>query len=167
MNLAKRHYLREKEAKEIFVKASKNLRKIDVQIFIKNLEVIRIDPQNEVFLSKGKPSFINIGNEVFPTLLNNDVLTDLPKITVDKGAVLHVCNGANLMAPGIMKVIGEFQTGEMAIVVDVEFLKPLALVKTLFNSKEMAEKRQGKVAENIHYVGDKFWEAFKNMKKKG
>jgi predicted RNA-binding protein (TIGR00451 family) len=34
------------------------------------------------------------------------------------GAVPHICNGADIMAPGIVKVEREFQARAMAVVVD-------------------------------------------------
>jgi len=45
-------------------------------------------------------------NEIlFPTLAN-PVINDLPSALVDMGAIPYVCNGANVMAPGIMSSIG-------------------------------------------------------------
>ena len=164
LSLSQRHRLKEKEAREVLEKAAANLGNIELTVFMKGIEVSRIDPQSEVFLADGTPVFVAAAGEVFPTLLNREVLDRLPTLTVDRGAVPHICNGADLMAPGIVKIVGEFQAGVIAVVVDEGFSKPIALVKTLYNSHEMSEKKQGKVARNFHYVGDKFWKTFKQMK---
>lgn len=164
MSLSKRHHLKDKEAKEVLKKATAALRNIDRRVFSKGVEVAKIAPQSEVYLIDGTPMFIGIGEEVFPTLLNKEVLEKLPMLTVDKGAVPHLCNGADLMAPGIVKITGEFQAEDIVVVVDAGYSKPIALVKTLYSSREISEKKQGKVANNIHYVGDTFWKAFKQMR---
>ena len=44
---------------------------------------------------------------LFPTLINS-AITDLPSALVDMGAIPFVCNGADIMAPGIMEIEGEF-----------------------------------------------------------
>lgn len=163
MSLSKRHRLKDKEVKEVLKKASATLRNIDHSVLSKGVEVAKIAPPGEVYLIDGAPMFLGLGEEVFPTLLNK-VLEKLPTLTVDRGAVPHLCNGADLMAPGIVKITGEFQAGEVVVVVDAIYSKPIALVKTLYSSREISEKRQGKVAHNIHYVGDAFWEAFKQTR---
>jgi len=73
------------------------------------------------------------------------------------GAVPNLCNGADLMAPGIVKITGDFQIGALIVVVDEKHSKAIALVKTLYSSKNLVEKKTGKAAKNIHYVGDRFW----------
>ncbi len=164
MSLGKRHHLKDREVKEVLKKATTTLRNINPRIFDKGVEVAKIPPRGEVYLIDGTPMFLGIGEEVVPTLLNKEALEKLPTLTVDRGAVPHLCNGADLMAPGIVKISGEFQAGEIVVVIDAVYAKPIALVKALHSSKEIAEKKQGKVANNIHYVGDIFWEAFKQVR---
>ena len=159
--MSQRYRLKEREAKKILERASTVLGNLDLTFFIGKIEAAKINPQNEMFLSEGIPVFVEAEGKIFPTLLNNKVLEKLPKFTVNMGAVPHLCNGADLMAPGIVKISGEFQVGATVVVIDERFSKPIALVKTLYDSNDLSNKRQGKVAVNIHYVGDRFWEAFK------
>jgi len=166
LGLGRRHNLKEREIKEILRRAAATLGDIDHTFLGKGMEVVKIAPQDEVFLMDGVAVFIDVNEEVLPSLLNEEIIDKLPRLTVDMGAVPHLCNGADLMAPGIVKITGEFQAEALAVVVDERFSKPIALVKTLYNSREISEKRQGKVARNIHYVGDRFWKAFKQMKNK-
>ncbi len=163
--LERRYHLKDREVKEILQKAAANLEKIDLSPYMEGLEIAKISPQDSVLLIRDTPVFINTNGEVFPTLLNTEILQQLPTITVDMGAVPHLCNGADLMAPGIVKVSGEFQAGAVVVVVDEKFSKPLSLVKTLYHSSEFLEKKQGKVGKNLHFVGDSFWKLFKPLKK--
>ena len=164
--MSQRYRLKERETKKILERASTALGNLDLTFFIGKIEASKINPQNEMFLSEGVPVFIEVKGKIFPTLLNNKILEKLPKFTVNMGAIPHLCNGADLMAPGIVKISGEFQVGAIVVVIDERFSKPIALVETLYDSNDLSKKSQGKVAVNIHYVGDKFWEAFKEGKTK-
>lgn len=163
--LDRRYRLKEREVKEILGRAATTLGKIDLTPFMEGMETAKISPQDEILLIDEKPIFIRANGEVFPTLLNMEVLGKLPTITVDMGAVPHLCNGADLMAPGIVKISGEFQAGALAVVVDEKFSKSIALVKTLYSSEELQEKKQGKVADNIHFVGDRFWKVLNRRRR--
>jgi PUA domain protein len=107
--------------------------------------------------------FFDSNGNTFPTLMNKAVLDKLPTLTVDMGAVPHLCNGADIMAPGIVKIAGQFLAEAIVVVLDEKFSKPIALAKSLYNSEKLSGKKRGKVALNIHYVGDRFWKAFKRM----
>ena len=65
---------------------------------------IIFDEKEKIYLGKKKdpPSY-------FPLLKDESMLSGQPTITVDSGAVKFVCNGANIMRPGIVKVDGDFQ----------------------------------------------------------
>ena len=163
--LDRRYRLKEREVKEILERAAVSLEKIDLAPFMKGMEIAKISTQDSVFLLSETPVFINANGEVFPTLLNKEILSKLPVITVDRGAVPHLCNGADLMAPGIINISGKFQAGAIGVVVDEKFAKPIALVITFYSSDELSEKKEGKVARNIHFVGDRFWKLFKQVKR--
>ncbi|NIR86471.1 RNA-binding protein, partial [Candidatus Bathyarchaeota archaeon] len=81
----------------------------------------------EIFIVNGKPLFARSENIFLPTLISKRVFALLPKIVVDMGAVPHICNGADLMAPGVVKIDGEFNTGDLLLVVDERHGKPLAI----------------------------------------
>lgn len=164
LGLGRRHRLKRKEIKEVLKRAAPIMRNIDDEIFFKNMERIIFD-HHYILLMDGVPIFLDINGEIFPTLLNKQILKCLSSITVDMGTIPHICNGADLMAPGIVKIVGEFQTEAIIVVIDESFSKPIALVKSLYNSHQMLDKRHGKVAMNIHYVGDKFWRVFKHIKR--
>jgi predicted RNA-binding protein (TIGR00451 family) len=68
-----------------------------------------------------------------------------------------VCNGADVMAPGIVRVEGEFDKGDLVLVVDEKHGKPLALGESLSDSANARNTKQGAVVKNIHFVSDKIW----------
>jgi PUA domain protein len=95
---------------------------------------------------------------LFPTLINS-AIADLPSALVDMGAIPFVCNGADVMAPGIMDIEGEFGKDGILVIRDVKHRKALGIGVALFPSSEMRELKKGKSILNFHHVGDKIWES--------
>ncbi len=107
---------------------------------------------------------VKIGNEeVVPFLKMEDYLGQLSAIIIDQGAIRFICNGANVMRPGIIRWEGEFQTGEIIAVKEAGHNKLIAVGVALVNSQELAALSKGIVVKNLHYVGDPFWEAYKTI----
>jgi len=104
---------------------------------------------------------IYTGGQVFPSLLNEELLGTLPSILVDMGAIPHICNGADIMRPGIKEIPSEFQSGAVLLVKDIKFGKPIAICVAETSSESMRAMSKGRAARNVHYVGDGFWEALK------
>jgi PUA domain protein len=117
----------------------------------------------EVFFVSGKPTFARSKVGLFPTLTNKMFVSCFPTAVVDMGAVAFVCNGADVMAPGIIRYDGTFSKGEVVVVVDERHGRPLAVCFTLYNSEEARKVKQGRVLENVHYVGDKLWMLLKGQ----
>ncbi|MGI0061481.1 MAG: PUA domain-containing protein [Nitrosotalea sp.] len=107
---------------------------------------------------------IQIGESYLPFLSETILLEKFPKAIVDAGAIKFVCNGANVMRPGIKKFT-EFQKDDIICVVDEVHNKFLAVGKTLVSSAEMSSITKGEVVKNLHYISDKYWEAAKLIKK--
>ncbi len=121
--------------------------------------------ESEVVLINGRALAVRKSGALFPSLVNLDALKVLPKITVDMGAVPHVAGGADIMAPGIRKIEGEFGEGGLVTVVDEKYGKYLAVGRSMVDSKTMIGTKKGKVVKNLHYVGDEVWEAVKTQAK--
>ena len=116
---------------------------------------------SEIVFVDGVPIAFRRNSELAPVLTNNSALDSMPKVVVDMGAVPHVVGGADIMAPGIRKINGEFAEGQFLVVVDEKHGKYLAVGKALLESRQMASTKKGKVIENFHYVGDLIWEVIK------
>jgi PUA domain protein len=109
-------------------------------------------------------SAIQIEDTYLPFLSETSLLEKFPKAIVDAGAIKFVCNGANVMRPGIKKFT-EFQKDDIICVVEEVHNKFLAVGKALVSSGEMAGITKGEVVKNLHYISDKYWEAAKLIKK--
>jgi len=160
----RRHFLKAKEVKDLLSGVSGRLKVCLEQIFEGkvNVEVIKTEFA-EIFLVNGKPILIKVGESIFPALVFNGFLVSASKVVVDMGAVPHVCNGANVMVPGIVCFEGEFMKGDFVVVVDEKHGKPIAIGEALYNSEEIKKIKQGVVVKNLHFVGDKIWNFMKKQ----
>ena len=150
--------LREKEIKKI-LSEFKTSYSLDEKAFSPKpkAEIAETGDEAIIFIDN-RPVILRKGGKLFPTLTFNEALEKLPKAVVDMGAIPHICNGADIMAPGIRSIEGTFQEGATILVVDEKYRKPLAIGSTLMNSSQMKEMKQGKVVSNIHFVGDQIWQ---------
>jgi len=124
------------------------------------LEEVEVE-NGKLFLLDSKSFAVSTASGLFPSLLNEDVLKALSSITVDMGAIPHVCNGADVMRPGIRTINGKFDSGAVLVVKDIKFGKSIGICVAEVSSETMQEMKKGKAARNVHYVGDVFWKAMK------
>ncbi len=159
----RRYALKAKEAKQILDESSKTL-KLDMQtLFGKStVEVVESDV-GEIYLIGGKPLLYKAGDKILPTLHFTEFTSKTPKIVVDMGAIPYVCKGATVMAPGIVRIEGEFGKGEIVLVVDMKFCKALALGESLLDSTLAKQTKKGPIAKTLHYVSDKIWDFTKTL----
>ena len=98
-----------------------------------------------------------------PFLGDEELLKAFPKVVVDMGAIKFVTNGANVMRPGIRSFQGPFSQGSVVVVVDERHGKALCVGTAIVGEEEAKGMQKGPVVKNLHYVGDKFWSAVKEM----
>ncbi|MEM2214236.1 MAG: RNA-binding protein [Candidatus Nezhaarchaeales archaeon] len=127
-------------------------------------EVVQVGKDECVYVIDGEPIIMKISGKLIPSLkaLSNGLI-ELPKIVVDLGAVKHIVNGADVMAPGIVKVQGEFARDDLVVVIDEKHGKPLCIGVAIVSSSEVASMSRGKVVKNLHHVGDKIWSKLKDL----
>jgi PUA-domain protein len=158
-----RHFLKTKEAEAILNKASEKL-KVDLKQLLDakpNIELVQTEFA-EIYLINGKLSLAKIQENIFPTLTFDEYSASLPKVVINMGAVPHVCNGANIMAPGIVRFEGEFKEDDFVLVIDEKYGKPLAIGKILCDSDAAKKLARGVVVKNVHHVGDRIWNFIKS-----
>jgi predicted RNA-binding protein (TIGR00451 family) len=109
-------------------------------------------------------SAIKIDETYIPFLAETVLLERFPKVIVDFGAIKFVCNGANVMRPGI-KNFTKFSKGQIVCVVDETHNKFLAVGRSQVSSDEMSSIAKGEIVKNLHYISDRLWEAAKEIKK--
>jgi len=135
--------------------------KIDIPK-IKNLKCHYLPDNAEIITGNGI-TILKREGEYLPFLSNTEVLEKFPHVVVDMGAVKFVCNGANVMRPGIRKYT-DFEKDQIVCVKEESKQKFLAVGKSLVSSAEMESFAKGEVVKNLHYISDKYWEAKKEIR---
>lgn len=128
---------------------------------IKNLKIYEFE-DGQIIVGEGLTA-IKKGESYLPFLSDSVTLAKFPNVMVDMGAVKFMCNGANVMRPGI-RSFGEFEKGQIVCIIEESQKKSLAVGRALVSSQEMSEMSKGIVVENLHYISDKYWEAKKTIK---
>lgn len=143
--------MRSKDARKLL----QNLSSVYGELEAKKVEVAEFE-EKKIYIFDDVMEFIEDENGLYP-YLGGSYLDFLPRVVVDMGAIRFVCNGADIMAPGIEEV-DEFNAGSIVAVRDVTHGKALAIGKSRKSSTEIISNKKGKVIQNLHYVGDKLWE---------
>jgi PUA-domain protein len=111
-----------------------------------------------IFYLDNRIEFVRDRNGIYP-YIGGKYVNRLPTVVVDMGAIPYVCNGADIMAPGIVEIKKPFIEGEFVVIRDVNYGKSLAVGKAIKSSTEIENSKKGKVISNLSYVGDKLWNA--------
>jgi len=157
-----RRMLKKSEIKKIFPEIDKFKNELGFDEKRTRIEIIVTDVGN-LYLFEGKPLLFRSEDQLIPTLFFERYISSAPKIIVDMGAVPHLCNGADVMAPGVKKVADEFSKGGLVLIVDEKYGKGIAIGEALFNSNEIIKMNQGKIIRTLHYVGDNIYEVSKGI----
>jgi PUA-domain protein len=158
----RRSYLKDKKARTLLNQASEKLKLNMEQIFKTKARVEVMETESaKIFFINGKPLLAEMNGNIFPTLLFDKFFAVAARVVVDMGAIPHVCKGANIMAPGIRRLEGEFKKGDFVSIVDEKYGKVLAVGETLCDLAAAKEARQGVLVKNVHFVGDKVWDSMK------
>jgi len=158
---SKRRVLKSSEIKQLLQEFKEKYPRFTADPQSKQVVEEIIVENGKLFLIDNKPFAISRASGLFPSLLNEEVLKTLPSIIVDMGAIPHICNGADIMRPGIKEIHGEFKEGAILLIKDVRFGKPIGICVAETSSESMKGMTRGKAARNVHYVGDLFWQALK------
>ena len=67
---------------------------------IKNIKVHYVDDNAQILVGANF-KILRLEDEFIPFLSESELLESFPNVTVDMGAVKFMCNGANVMRPGI------------------------------------------------------------------
>lgn len=129
---------------------------------IKNLKIFELEDNAALIVGEGLTA-LKIGKIYLPFLSDAETLQRFPSVTVDMGAVRFMCNGANVMRPGI-RSFTEFEKDQLVCIVEESQKKFLAVGRALVSSKDMETMNKGVVIENLHYISDKYWEIKKSLK---
>lgn len=135
----------------------------------KNVEAPALGIERKGFVEEGL--YVALGTHMVvdnrgafvPFLGDEQLLKAFPCVVVDMGAIKFVTNGANIMRPGIRSFSGSFSKGDVVTVVDERHGKALAVGSAMVDSVEAEKMEKGPVVRNLHYIGDKFWNAIREL----
>jgi PUA domain protein len=153
----KRHYLSKKDKEQVAQTLKEKLGITSIPEIVELME----DEEKRCYLFEGTPSICEVGGNTIPLLKwlikHRGEELGISRIIVNKGAVKPISGGADLMAPGIVRIEGTFPAGTVIVVAEEERGIPIAVMRAIFSSDEIKGMKRGKVAENLHWVGDKLW----------
>ncbi len=129
---------------------------------IKNLKFHYLDDDVIIISGIGLKA-IKTGDSYLPFLTDIEILKKFPNVMVDMGAVKFMCNGANVMRPGITKYT-QFEKDSLVCIIEESQHKFLAVGKSCVPSTDMESMSKGEVVKNMHYISDKYWESGKLIK---
>ncbi len=128
---------------------AKNLKMHDI------MDNVQMFTANDIMILKIEKTYL-------PFLSQISLLEKFPHVLVDMGAVKFMCNGANVMRPGI-RSYSEFGKEQVVCVIEESQHKFLAVGRSLVPSSELETMEKGEVVKNMHYISDKFWEIGKTI----
>ena len=112
----KAHTLSKREIRDIAGRIGKNWPK-SIICNIKSLNAIETEKNGRLLVGEGITIVQTKDNLIVPHLVEKDLLSHFPHVIVDMGAVGFICNGANVMRPGITHTDG-FGESEIVVVKD-------------------------------------------------
>lgn len=93
------------------------------------------------------------------TLYNTKRMLVVPSIVVDEGAVEPIKRGADVMMPGIRRVVKGFSKGDIVAVMEPEERYFIAIGIALVDSTHIAPGVKGRGIENVAHIDDEIWSA--------
>ena len=133
----------------------------DILPKVKNIKVYEIE-RDKCLLSADKMVAAQVRGLIVPFLGRQEDLQRFPSVTIDRGAVKFICNGAKVMRPGITN-FDTFKKGEIVAVKDQTHGRVIAVGLALEDSEVAKGMTKGYVVDTIHYISDKIWEAYKKI----
>lgn len=169
MRIKHRTVLRTKELRELVKRFKEHPNLIhrtlrDLPIGKVSVERSVLEDKSELFLVEGELWLVQLKTIVFPglpALISENV--QLPQVVVDMGAVPHIANGADVMAPGIFSLDEILEVDALAVVIDQKNLIPLAVGRMLMTPSTILEVNKGRAIQTLHYVGDPIWTLAKEL----
>jgi PUA domain protein len=125
------------------------------------VKIVEIDEHSNLLLFPNLEA-IKLDDLLLPFLKRNEILQDFPYVEVDQGAVPHICNGADVMRPGVIGW-GTFKRDDIIGIKESNYKKFIAVGIALIDQSDVERMKKGIVVKNFHFVGDKFWQAYKQI----
>ncbi|MFZ2470391.1 MAG: RNA-binding protein [Methanothrix sp.] len=155
MKIKSRHHLKGSDARKVIAKIEPLLDDTS-RLRRSSLEMAISDEGVDLIFVDGRPLMMIVEEQPFFTVLGAIEL--MPKkrlVVVDAGAVRFVVNGADIMKPGIVSADPDIAVGDLVVIVEERYQKPLAIGRAMVAGTDM--KGEGKAIKSLHHVGDAIW----------
>lgn len=162
-------YMSKKAIREL-TSSLRSRRELDTELvdLIENSESVKIVEPSEKFkliVADDKPVlFMRKGIDVWiPTLFIVNVILNqkrkmiVPAIVVDEGAVGPITRGADVMAPGIRRIVRDFEVNDFVAVLEPNERYAIAIGIALRKSSEIVPGVKGKAIKNLNWLNDDIW----------
>ena len=150
-----------KETEKILKILEKSWEKVSIPK-VKNVKIFEIEDNKSILVIDNMVAVLTVNDSILPFLGKTEVLDIFPAVTVDSGSIKFICNGAKILRPGIVD-FESFKKQDIVTVKDEKFKKYLAVGLALEDSVHAQTLERGQIINNLHFVGDKFWNAFKEI----
>ncbi len=129
---------------------------------VKNVKIFEIEENKSILVIDSMVAVLTANDSILPFLGKTEILDKFPSVTVDSGSIRFICNGAKILRPGIVD-FESFKKDDIVGVKDEKFKKYLAVGLALEDKDRAYGMEKGQMRNNLHYVGDKFWNAYKEI----
>lgn len=150
-----------KDTEKILTTLSNSWGKVSIPK-IKNIKVFEIEDNKSIIVIDTIIAVFISEETIMPFLGKTELLGMFPSVTVDSGSIKFICNGAKVLRPGIIDFDG-FKKNDIVVVKEEKYKKYLSIGLALESSDDAQKLQKGQIINNLHYVGDKFWNAFKEI----
>lgn len=155
MLIKRRHPIRNSDIREMKKNLKPELGEEIENLLEGNVERAELETGETIIIINNQPTLVKKEERILPLIFASDKLS-LKKITVDMGAVKPISDGADVMAPGIVKVDENIEKEDIVAIEDEKNHKKIAIGTALENASDL-KGEAGKVVKNLHYVGDQYW----------
>lgn len=126
-----------------------------------------VEEKFEIIVFGNMPALFKTQKTMFymPTLYAINVMYNtkkiiiVPAVVVDEGAVNHLKNGADVMIPGIRKILKSFTQNSIVGVLEPSEKYFLVVGYSLVDSTQIVPGARGKAIKNISRIDDDIWKA--------
>lgn len=127
----------------------------------RNLTVHSITQDVQLLTGQGI-RILALPGQYLPFLSDIPLLGRFSAVRTDAGAIRFVCNGADIMRPGIVSY-DQFSSGQVVCVAEPTN-KYLAVGTAIVDSADLDSMERGAVVRNLHYISDRYWESGKTIR---
>ncbi|MHA1340702.1 MAG: PUA domain-containing protein [Promethearchaeota archaeon] len=169
LKIHQRHLLKNKDIKQLRVRLEELFGESVIEAILppkSKVEWFKLDNHEELIAINNVLAFWikeDIYIPLLSLLINKDINFNLKTITVDKGAIPYVTNGADIMRPGIVQIDSTIREGDIVKIQDETYKRALAVGIALFDASEIESMKKGKVVKNIHTINDEIWQFSKSF----